>query len=307
MNDEVLLNKFIDYLEYEKHYSAHTIKSYRYDIGEFRDFIVKEGFGDSFIIERERIFGYFLSYLSQKGLASKTIARKLSALKTFYSYLKKEDVIQTNPTQLIKAPKQERKLPQIVTEREIELIYKSINRSTPLGIRNYLIFDLLYSLGLRASELCNLEIQQIDFNSQQIKIIGKGQKQRTVILHDLLLEQLKNYLTYTRAQLLAKGDGKITDKLLLNYRGGPLTTRGLRVIINKLFKDAGEYIKVSPHMLRHSFASALLNHGADLRVVQELLGHEHLKTTQIYTHLTTEKIKQVYDAHHPRAKLKKEK
>ena len=162
-------------------------------------------------------------------------------------------------------------------------------------------------MGLRASELCNLEIQQIDFNSQQIKIIGKGQKQRTVILHDLLLEQLKNYLTYTRAQLLAKGDGKITDKLLLNYRGGPLTTRGLRVIINKLFKDAGEYIKVSPHMLRHSFASALLNHGADLRVVQELLGHEHLKTTQIYTHLTTEKIKQVYDAHHPRAKLKKEK
>ncbi|MDY0115016.1 MAG: tyrosine-type recombinase/integrase, partial [Acholeplasmatales bacterium] len=171
--------------------------------------------------------------------------------------------------------------------------------------RNYLIFDLLYSLGLRASELCDLKITNIDLARRQIIILGKGSKERIAILHDKLIAEISYYLTFTRPYLLTKSDLK-TDLLIINYKGTPLTTRGLRVILNKLIKEAGEYIHLSPHMLRHSFATALLNNGADLRVVQELLGHSHLKTTQIYTHLTTEKLRQEYDKYHPRAKDEKD-
>lgn len=307
MTDEVILNNFIDFLTYQKHYSEHTINSYKYDIVEFRDFVIAEGFSDSFVVTRERIFGYFLNHLSEKNLTNKTITRKLSSIKTFYTYLKNENIIESDPTLLVRPPKVGKRLPRILTNKEIELIYETIDTSTDLGKRNYLIFDMLYSLGLRASELCELELKQIDLNNDTIKILGKGNKERIGIIHEGLAESLKEYITYVRVKLLAKSSDPNTNKLILNYRGNPLTTRGLRKIIDKLFKDAGEYIKVSPHMLRHSFATALLDGGADLRVVQELLGHEHLKTTQIYTHLSTEKIKQIYNAHHPRAtKDKKE-
>lgn len=307
MTDEGILNNFIDFLTYQKHYSLHTIESYKYDIIEFRDFVIAEGFSDSFIVSRERIFGYFLNYLADKDLTNKTITRKLSSIKTFYGYLKKENIIDSDPTLLVKAPKVGKRLPKILTEKEIDLIYETIDTSTDLGKRNYLIFDMLYSLGLRASELCELELSQLDLNNNTIKIKGKGSKERIGIIHNDLADHLKEYITYVRVKLLAKSNDPNTKNLILNYKGDPLTTRGLRKIIDKLFTDAGEYIKVSPHMLRHSFATALLNGGADLRVVQELLGHEHLKTTQIYTHLSTEKIKQIYNAHHPRAnKDKKE-
>lgn len=304
MSDELIINNFIDYLTYEKQYSKHTIIAYKNDIETFKNFIIREEFGDSVIVTRERLFGYYTSYLSKENLSAKSINRKLSSLKTFYKYLKREKHIDKDPTVLLKAPKVEKKLPQTLTDKEISLIYKSINKNTPLGYRNFLIFDMLYSLGLRASELCELDLRNIDLDNKQIKIKGKGSKERIGILHEELVADLRYYITYIRTILLSKGDGTLTHILFINNRGTPLSTRGLRVILNKLFKDAGEYIKVSPHMLRHSFASTLLNHGADLRVVQELLGHEHLKTTQIYTHLTNEKIKQIYNEHHPRAKKK---
>ncbi len=304
MKDEVILANFKDFLVYEKGYSSNTVLAYINDIDDFRNFVINEGFGDSFVVERERIFGYYINYLSNKGFLPKSITRKLSALKTFYKYLKNENIISFNPTALIKGPKQEKKLPQILTEKEIQLVYKTIDKRSALGQRNYLIFDLLYSLGLRASEICNISLYDIDLLEKRIKIKGKGAKQRIGILHDSLISELRYYITYNRPKLLSKGDGSLTDNLLINYKGTPLTPRGLRVILNKLFKDAGEYLKVSPHMLRHSFATSLLNHGASLRVVQELLGHEHLKTTQIYTHVSDEKIKQIYNKAHPRAKRK---
>lgn len=302
MNDEFLVKQFNDYLLNEKRYSSFTAKAYITDIGQFRDFLLKEGFSDTLLIERERTFGYYLNYLSTNKFSKRSIARKLSSLKAFYRYLKNEGHIITDPTVLLKAPKQDKKLPEIIDDKEIRLIYESIDRTTPLGDRNYLIFDMLFSLGLRASELCEMKVQDIDLSLRQIKIKGKGSKQRIVILHNALINEIGHYLTYTRPKLLSKGEGVHTDIVFINYKGSPLTTRGLRVIINKLFKDAGEFIHVHPHMLRHSFASTMLNHGADLRVVQELLGHEHLKTTQIYTHLTDEKIKKTYNEHHPRAK-----
>lgn len=307
MTDEGIIKKYKDHLKYEKNYSPNTISGYLFDINEFKEFVITEGFGDSVVVERERIFGYFLNHLSSRELSAKTITRKLSSLRGFYNFLKTESLIEKNPVLQIRAPKQEKKLPKILTKDEINLVYDSIDTSTDLGKRNYLIFDMLYSLGLRANEMCELEINHIDFNASQIKIKGKGNKERIGIIHDSLLEQLKDYITYTRVKLLAKSNDPNTKKLILNYKGDPLTTRGLRKIVDKLFKDAGEYINVSPHMLRHSFATALLDGGADLRVVQELLGHEHLKTTQIYTHVSTERIKKEYQAHHPRAKKEIEK
>ncbi len=298
--DEKIINEFKDYLLYERNYSEDTVISYLNDIAGLKDFLIHEGFSDTLLIERENLIEYYLSSIFDV-YSNSTITRKLSGIKTFYRFLKRENYIKKNPTVLIKAPKKERKLPNIIHEKEIKLIYESIDTSTLLGYRNYLIFDMLYSLGLRASELCNLSIKQIDLSRSVINIKGKGKKERIVILHEELKDSISHYITYVRPGLLMKGDGTNIDTLLINYKGTPLTTRGLRVILNKLFKDAGEYIKVSPHMLRHSFATSLLNNGADLRVVQELLGHEHLKTTQVYTHLSKEAIKKTYNKHHPRA------
>lgn len=304
MKDKEIIEKFYNYLKYERNYADLTVENYLSDIEHFKSFIVNEKFGDSLLIERERVFGYYLNTLTNYKKSS--IKRKISSLKSFYNYLYKEKLIKTNPTELITPPKKEERLPNIIDEKEIEAIYKSINTDSPLGKRNYLIFDMLYSLGLRASELCNLRVNEIDLSRRVIKILGKGSKERIVILHEELVKELSNYITFTRPRLLAKSD-VITDLLIINYKGTPLTTRGLRVILNKLIKDAGEYIHIHPHMLRHSFATALLNNGADLRVVQELLGHSHLKTTQIYTHLSTEKLQKTYNKYHPRARNEKDK
>ncbi len=304
MNDQIIKEKFHDYLKYERNYAEETIKSYLSDLSHFEEFLKNENFSDSLLIERERIFGYYLNTLT--NYKKTTIKRKLSSLKSFYAFLLREKIIINDPTTNLVSPKKEETLPNTIDEKEIEAIYKSINKDTNLGRRNYLIFDMLYSLGLRASELCQLEINNIDLGRKQIKVLGKGSKERIVILHNSLIEELSYYITFVRPRLLANSDLD-TNILLINYKGTPLTTRGLRVILNKLMKDAGEYTKISPHMLRHSFATALLNNGADLRVVQELLGHSHLKTTQIYTHLSTEKIQKTYNKYHPRAKNEKKK
>lgn len=304
MTDKVIIEKFHDYLKYERNYAEETIKSYLSDLFHFEQFLKRENFSETLLIDRERIFGYYLSTLTD--YKKTTIKRKLSSLKSFYSFLIREKMILNDPTANLISPKKEEILPTIIDEKEINAIYKSINTKTNLGRRNYLIFDMLYSLGLRASELCELEIGNIDLGRKQIKVLGKGSKERIVILHEKLIDELSYYITFVRPRLLANS-AVDTNILLINYKGTPLTTRGLRVILDKLMRDAGEYVNISPHMLRHSFATALLNNGADLRVVQELLGHSHLKTTQIYTHLTTEHIQKTYNKYHPRAKNEKKK
>lgn len=298
-----ILSRFENYLLVEKNYSEETLKAYISDLHDFYEFIIKEGFGNSIIVTHERLFGYYIRHLNEKGLAKTTISRKLSSLKTFYKFLKREHIIDDNPTLNLEAPKQGRTLPRVLQDKEIRIVFASIDKNTTLGQRNYLLFDLLFSCGLRASELCSIDIKDLDVRNSQLKIRGKGSKERFVILHDTLKEEIATYLTYTRPKLLSKGMHTHTDKLILNYRGNPLSPRGLRVIIDKLFKDAGEYIRATPHMIRHSFATTLLNHGADLRLVQELLGHEHLKTTQIYTHVSSESLREAHQKH-PRAKKK---
>lgn len=302
MKDDQVLNRYQAYLENEKNFAELTVINYLKDIESFKSFVVNEGFSDGLLsVVRERIFGHYLNHLASKKYSNKTIARHVSSIKRFYRYCYTNELIEKDVSQTLKAPKIEKKLPKIINQKEIDLVFQSIDQSTPLGFRNYLIFEMLYSLGLRASELCQIEVSDIDLSRMQIKVKGKGSKDRYVVVHDGLAKALRTYLTYTRVLLQTKGDSLESNRLLINYKGGNLTPRGLRVILNKLFDEAGETIHVSPHMLRHSFASALLDGGADLRVVQELLGHEHLKTTQIYTHLSNEKIKKIYKDAHPRA------
>src|SRR5690554_1389088 len=180
-------------------------------------------------------------------------------------------------------------------------MFKSINTNKLLGKRNYLILEMLFSLGLRASELTGIEIKDLDLSRKQLLVHGKGSKDRYLPLHDNLVNELKNYLQVTRIKLLTKAS-EPNNYLLLNYRGEPLQVRGLQKILNKILSDTGETYKITPHMLRHSFATTLLNNGADLRVVQELLGHEHLKSTQIYTEVSNKVLQEKFNKLHPRGK-----
>lgn len=296
-----IISDYKDYLIIEKNFSEHTAISYINDVKGFEDFLIKEGLAKDLLgARRPRLARNYISYLDNQDFKKKTIARKLSSLKNFYNYLIFKELIEENIFSDIKAPKVAKTLPHIIDEEAINYLFDSIDTSKPLGYRNLVILDLLYSCGVRASELINLEIKDIYLSSGQILIHGKGKKDRYIILHEKLIEEIRHYLSFVRVTLLSKGDDTNQQKLFINYKGGPLTVRGLRIILNQMIKDSGETYAIHPHMLRHAFATTMLNHGADLRVVQELLGHEHLKSTQIYTHVSKEQLKEKYMQTHPR-------
>lgn len=296
-----IISDYKDYLIIEKNFSEHTAISYINDVKGFEDFLIKEGLAKDLLgARRPRLARNYISYLDNQDFKKKTIARKLSSLKNFYNYLIFKELIEENIFSDIKAPKVAKTLPHIIDEEAINYLFDSIDTSKPLGYRNLVILDLIYSCGVRASELINLEIKDIYLSSGQILIHGKGKKDRYIILHEKLIEEIRHYLSFVRVTLLSKGDDTNQQKLFINYKGGPLTVRGLRVILNQMIKDSGETYAIHPHMLRHAFATTMLNHGADLRVVQELLGHEHLKSTQIYTHVSKEQLKEKYMQTHPR-------
>ncbi len=295
------IEDFKNHLLIEKNYSDNTITSYLKDIHDFQSFIKREELAaDLLDVTRERLGRHFISFLDEQKYAKKSIARKISSLRTFYDYLIANRLIDINIFTTLETPRIPKKLPQLISDEELEMLFKSIDRYKPLGFRNYVLLDLLYSCGLRASELTEMTIKDIQIERQQILIHGKGSKDRFVPLHNHLITDLKQYLTYTRPILLSKGPSTHELRVFINYKGTPLTVRGLQVILKKIIKDSGETFKIHPHMLRHAFATTLLNHGADLRVVQELLGHEHLKSTQIYTHVSSEVLKEKYKTTHPR-------
>ncbi len=292
--DSKIVEKFLFYLGNEKHYSEYTISSYSKDIMLFRNFISENKLASSIMkINSPRIPKNFIAYLCDKDYSKTSINRCLSTMRSFYNYLLKEDLIRENLFADTKNVKQPRKLPKFLDDRLLISVLESIDTSTDLGNRNYLILELLFATGLRVSELCNLEIKDIDFSNKMIKVKGKGNKERIVVMYDTLIENLKYYITFTRSNLLSKVE---TDakKLFINYKGGYLTTRGVRVILNSIIDNSNEVIHITPHMLRHSFATSLLNNGCDLRMVQELLGHKNLQTTQIYTEVTTETLMKEY-------------
>lgn len=305
MKDEEAIAKFRDYLANIKNYATNTVNSYYKDICEFQEFIVQERMAAGLLqIRNNRICKNYISYLSSQNLASSSISRKLSSLRSFYDFFLKSGDVSANFFDEVEAPKAPKRLPKMIKENEIEMLFSICDQNTPLGLRNYCILEVLYGCGLRVSELCGLEIKDIDFNELSILVHGKGSKDRVVIMFEQMAQDLRRYISTYRLDLLYLSKDQENRHVFLNKNGTTLTPRGVRVILNKLISNCGESFHLSPHMLRHSFATALLNHGADLRSVQELLGHENLSTTQIYTHVTFENVKKSYELSHPRAQKK---
>lgn len=295
------IEKYRQYLLVEKNYSANTVMGYIKDIEDFYAYLKSDNFGNLLSITKTNVPRYYLSYLSTSlNLKKKSIARKLSSLRTFYRYLEQCGQVSENPFEMIETPKADKVLPKVLYPNEIKNIFDSIDTNDAIGKRDILIMELLYGSGLRVSELCSLTKQNIDYANGMIKVFGKGNKERYVPMNHHIVEALKQYLEVARPELMLKNELDDHGIMLVNHRGGPLTTRGVRVILDKIINHAAENTHVHPHMLRHTFATHLLDGGADLRSVQELLGHANLSTTQIYTHVSKEQLKKEYMENHPR-------
>jgi len=275
-------------MEIEKNYSAHTILNYRLDLKDFKNFL-----GDlapekiDYLVLRK-----YLATLKEKNLTNRSIGRRISALRSFFKFLTREGFLKTNPILSLSSPKQEKHLPLFLTEEEVSKLIEAAIPKDERGLRDKAILETFYSTGIRISELTGLNIRDADFIGGIVKVMGKGKKERIVPIGDLAIAAIREYLGKRKKQ---------ADVLFLNKSGKRITTRGVRNVVRKYIRLAGIKQGVSPHTLRHSFATHLLNRGADLRSVQELLGHVNLSTTQIYTHLTTERLKSVYNKAHPRA------
>ncbi|MDD2518561.1 MAG: tyrosine recombinase XerC [Bacilli bacterium] len=293
-----LKEKFIDYINDEKKYSSHTVIAYCNDLEEFLIFIKNQNIDNIKNIDYSTIRQY-LTVLYNKKYTKKTISRHISTLRSFFKYLLISKVISKNPMTLVSNPKIDKKLPNYLHNNELEELLEVPNINTPLGFRNKLIIELLYSTGIRVSELVNIKIPDINFYEMTIKVMGKGSKERYVIFGNVLKKMLIEYISDQRLQLLK---GKLSDYLLINKNGTNLSDRGIRLIIDQIVKKSSLNKKVSPHVIRHTFATEMLNNGADLKIVQELLGHSNLSTTQIYTHISNERLRKVYLDNHPRAK-----
>ncbi|WP_246940386.1 tyrosine recombinase XerC [Bacillus pinisoli] len=299
MTTKELLKSFTEYLQIERNYSVYTIVYYTQDIEEFARFMDSEGVNQLTQVTYTEVRIYLTKLFKQK-LARKSVARKISSLRSFYKFLMREHIVNDNPFALVSLPKREQRVPQFLYHDELAKLFEVSDVSTPLGQRNQAILELLYATGIRVSECCKLELPDLDFSLGTILVHGKGSKQRYVPFGSFASDALETYIENGRKELLLKGKNN-SEALFLNYRGTQLTPRGVRVILNDLIEQASLTIHISPHVLRHTFATHMLNEGADLRTVQELLGHSQLSSTQIYTHVTKDRLKTIYMNHHPRA------
>ena len=287
------LETFMDYLRVEKHAALHTIKNYHSDIEQF--FATTGISADKITIHDIR------RYLTQLRLtiSKRSLTRKLSALRAFYKYLLREEVVTANPFAAVRSPKMDKKLPQFLDEIEIVKLLDIPDRSTLLGMRDSAIIELLYSSGLRVGELVELRVSSCQ--DGELLVFGKGSKERIVPINDTAAKRVKDYLRYARSALIAANEVQPHNYLFVNFRGARLSDRSVRRIFEKYTVIFASERHISPHTIRHTFATHLLNHGADLRAVQELLGHVNLSTTQIYTHISTDRLLTVYNNKHPRA------
>ncbi|MCR5113811.1 MAG: tyrosine recombinase XerC [Acholeplasmatales bacterium] len=298
------LTEYFNYLESIKGYSKNTIEGYQKDIDEFINFLKTEQVARDIFSIRKNVPRNYSSYLTRNGYAPTSVRRHMSSLSSFYKFMVKEEMIKENFFEDVELPKVPKHNPDLISNNEVRLLFKACDLDTKLGYRNFVLLGCLYGCGLRVSELCNMQIKDIDFAERTIRIHGKGKKDRDVIMYEGLGEMLKHYISTYREELLYNSKDLDNRYVFLNKNGTTLTRVGVRKILEKLVKDSSETYHISPHMLRHSFATAMLDGGADLRTVQELLGHESLSTTQIYTHLSMEKIKKDYMNNHPRGEKK---
>lgn len=295
---ERLLQGYVRYLTAVRHASSYTVRNYTHDLRHFLDFLNQENVISLRDVDRFLLRHYIKSLLEQ-GFDKASVAGKLSALRSFYRYLMQENIVSSNPLITVSSPKLDRRLPSFLSADEVKLLLDRVDNSTPLGQRDKAMLELLYAAGLRVSEMVALDVGSVNLETREIRVWGKGSKERVALMGEPAAAALDRYLGDGRRQLV---DNSRTEALFVNRYGKRLSERAVQTAIKRYAIEAGLDKKVHPHMLRHSFATHLLDGGADLRVVQELLGHANLSTTQIYTHVTQAQARKVYLAAHPRAK-----
>lgn len=293
MKIEDAIKKYLEYLEKELNYSEVTIKDYENDLKQYKDYLEIHKL-NYLTINKTEIMG-LLKYYDEIKYSKKSISRHLSTMRSFYTFLVEVKLIDNNIFRRVKNPKLEKKLPNYLSISEVEQILKDIEEDSDEAIKNKCLFELLYATGIRVSEEANIKLSDINLKEKTILIMGKGSKERLVYYNNYASDILDKYLKI-RNNLLIKGD---TPYLFVNTKGEPIKRSSIEYIVNNIMKQTSVKHKISPHTLRHSFATHLLNNGADLRSVQELLGHESLDTTEIYTHISNERLRSVYLKYHP--------
>ena len=329
MQANPIVQEFLDYLTFERHFSAHTAKCYAADLQQYAGFLAPQDEQDPAAVHAPDLHAghdpataiatavqpavavetlmlradvntirAFLAFLNERQYSKATTARKLATLRSFYKFLVRRGRLTTSPVAAIRTPKQDKRLPRCLDSDKIETLLSSPDTNTLLGARDRAIIETLYSSGLRVSELVDLNLSDVDFLAEVVHVRGKGKKERVCPIGTSALQSIQHYLSHREAD--PRKESFDPRALFVNKHGQRLSTRSVRRKLDKYLLMAGLDPRISPHTLRHSFATHMLNNGADLRVVQELLGHRSLSTTQVYTHLTTNQMKQVYDRAHPR-------
>jgi len=291
-----LIEIFLNYLSVEKGVSSNTIESYKNDLIFYQNYLKEKGI-DSFLKVNRQDISDFMLKQKEKNLSASSIYRRLSCLKTFYRFLLREKIISSDPTEAMQSPKLWKKVPDTLNIEEIEKIIAQPNIRTKIGIRDKAILDMMYATGMRVSEVVNLKLEQLNLEMGFLRCIGKGNKERIIPLGKYACNAIKRYIQESRNLLLGK---KQSEYLFLNRRGYPISRQGLWKIIKKYARMAGIKKPVRPHIIRHSFATHLLERGADLRSVQEMLGHSDIATTQVYTHINKDYLKMIHKKFHPR-------
>lgn len=303
-----LLTQFLDHLRYERNVSAHTLRNYESDLKQFLDYLAppdaKGKRRDAPNLKQidHITIREWLSSLHSDNKKKSSIARKLAALRTFFQFLVREGIVESNPAKLVATPRKEKKLPTHLSVEDAVRFIETPDAETDFGKRDRAILELLYATGVRVSELVQLNLRDIDMNNKLLRVMGKRRKERIVPFGEPALKALKNYLAVREAFLMnAPVTKRDAQPVILNYQGTRMTTRSVGRLIEKYIRLCAGIHDISPHALRHSFATHLLDSGADLRDIQALLGHARLSTTQVYTHVSMEKLIEVYDKAHPKA------
>lgn len=296
---EEIQKKFLNMLKVERNFSDHTLKAYHDDLAQFNQFLEQE-------LLNLRTFEYkdarnYLSYLYSNNLKRTTVSRKISTLRTFYEFWMTQDTSVNNPFIQLVHPKKEQYLPQFFYEEEMEALFNTVSNDAKKGLRDRVVIELLYATGIRVSELVNIKVMDLDMNLPGVKVLGKGNKERFVPFGEFCRQSIEQYLEKFKPL-----KGKSHPYLIVNMKGDPITERGIRYLLNDVVKRTAGVTEIHPHKLRHTFATHLLNQGADLRTVQSLLGHVNLSTTGKYTHVSNQQLRKVYLNAHPRAKKENE-
>lgn len=297
---EAARDAFLHHIEAVKGASAHTVKAYAEDLGQFIEYAETQGVTDIHAVSPPLLRDY-LVHLQALNLARASRARKTATLRSFFAYLTKQSLLPRSPAAGLRSLKAERRLPKFLRSDEIESLLAAPDAATPLGLRDRALLETLYASGMRAGELVMLSLADVDYDEGIIRVIGKGDKERMTLLGRQAIFALQRYVRKGRPELILNAGGDC-GALFVNRYGGRLSDRGVRKLFDRYCAAASTHLKITPHVLRHTFATHLLSNGADLRLIQELLGHASVATTQMYTHVTTERLQEVYEKAHPRAK-----